>query len=121
MKQNYSKCLDYLTAVQIPGGGDGEPAKEDALARLMAIAGKNIITITTIHKLKAFAFFLNGHFISYCIGSQYKDILIMLEIFTMEKSTQSSQYFSTTRMSIAGEDWDAGANILQSLNQAQVR
>ena len=44
--------------LQIPGGGDdGEPAKEDALARLMAIAGKNIITISTIHKLKAFAFF----------------------------------------------------------------
>ena len=70
---------------------------------------------------KSICIFLNGHFISYCIGSQYKDILIMLEIFTMEKSTQSSQYFSTTRMSIAGEDWDAGANILQSLNQAQVR
>ena len=40
--KNFEVKKYYLMTI---AGGDGEPAKEDALARLMAIAGKNHILI----------------------------------------------------------------------------
>ena len=41
MHQEYPNGNVEGLYLETPGGNGGEPAKEDALARLMAIAGKN--------------------------------------------------------------------------------